>query len=822
MQDKPQTGRRSPGIPSFENKLEGEEEIVDALLVALSKNTLDATVWEELHKAAVRDDRVSELAFAYESTAQGRKLKTFLPAVQAELFFRAATFFGDVLGDEFGATSYLERALQVAPGHQGAFERIDAQLTRVDDNKKLAELCVQTAPHRSRPEQLVLLKRAAILWERAALEDKAIETYVQIVRLDPSDEGMRNALEARYVKANRYRDVARMLEQALAASDPPPDEEQQGRIRSKLIELFANQLKEPERAMPHVEALLEADPTNVDARRVATRLLESKGLAARAAAALALGAETTEEKAKYLAVELENTRGPRRRDVLRRIGILKQDDLGDAQGAYEAFEQALGIDPADDDLRHRYVELGSQIKGPLEVARTFARVSTVAKDAAVRSKITAEMGELLLRGGDAKRARTTLAGVLSAPSADPAAVLVAARALAGVYEAERDTKNLLEVLTRVGELATEEAEKQKANERVAQIATDSGDTERAIGAWRRLVDSPARDRALAALEPLYEQRSEWIDLSFVLEERAKDLAASDKKAARELSFKAAEVLTNKAKDLASAAVAWGKMIETYGPARDVYAQWIPILEQQRQWPDLAAALAKDVGLASKDEKPALLARLGQVYLTRTKDDDFAIASFSQALELDPNEKSSRATLEKLLVAGDNRLSAAAVLEPIYRGEDNAQGLLRVLDLKAQLSPIVQDRLAALEEAADVASKVSRDKAVEIVAKGLAEAVESEEPLSPWLERFDRNAEGLDRKKRAALLAGALAEREINRGELVVLARRVGEEHAACGDVAAALAAYRRALAFDSTSTDLINRVDELLREQGNPEERVAL
>ncbi len=808
------------GIPSFENKLENEEEVLDAIVSALARNSaFDLGIWQELHEAAVRDDRVSELAFAYESLAQSRKLKTFLPIIQAELYFRAATFFGDVLGDEFGATTYLERALTAQPGHAGAFERIDAQLTRTDDNKKLAELCVQTAPHRQKPEQIQLLKRAAILFERALLEDKAIETYQQLVRLDPSDESMRNALEARYIKSNRYRDVARMFEQALA-SDPPPQPEEAARIRQKLIEVFANQLKEPERAMPHVEQLLEVDPQNPEARRVATRLLESKGLAARAAAALAAGATTTAERAKYLSIELENTRGPKRRDVLRRIGVLKQDELGDNQGAFEAYEQALGLDPADDDLRNRYVFLGVGLKGPLEVARTFARVSTVAKDAAIRSRITAEMGELLLRGGDTKRARATLAGVLSAPSADPGAILTAARALANVYEAEKDTKNLLEVLTRVGELSQDEAERQQANERIAETCTQSGDQERAIAAWRRLVDSPARERALAALEPLYEQREDWVDLAFVLDERAKGERSGIK--ARELSFRAAEILTTKAKDIASASEAWRSMVEMYGPARDVFAQWIPLLEQQRQWPELAAALSQDADIAVGPEKAAVLARLGQVYLQRTRDNDAAIEAFKKALDIDPTEKTSRATLEKMLLGAEHRLAAATVLEPIYRGENNAQGLLKVLDIRAAASPIVQDRLAALEEAASVATSVSREKAVEIVARGLGEAVESDEPIQPWLTRFDRAAEGLDGKRRAALLAKALGERAIDNPELSALAKRVGEENAAAGDVGAALVAFRKALAFEPTSAELIARVDELLREQGNPEERVAL
>src|SRR5690606_11225270 len=152
--------------------------------------------------------------------------------------------------------------------------------------------------------------------------------------------------------------------------------------------------------------------------------------------------------------------------------------------------------------------------------------------------------------------------------------------------------------------------------------------------------------------------------------------------------------------------------------------------------------------------------------------------------------------------------------------DNAQGLLRVLEIRADGSPVVGDRLAALEEAADVAAQVSKDKAVELVARGLAEAIESGEPITRWLTRFDvLAADGLDAKRGAALLAKALGEREIDSVDLLSLARRVGEEHASAGDVAAALTVYRRALAYEPSSVELINRVDALLQEQGNPEER---
>ncbi|MCL2779080.1 MAG: tetratricopeptide repeat protein [Polyangiaceae bacterium] len=813
------------GFLSFDaTKLENEEEVLSAILLAISKNQLDAEVWRDLHAAAIRDNRVAELAFAYDAVAHGRKLRALPPMVQAELYYRAGTFFCDVLGDDFGATTYFERALRAFPAHPGAFERIDALLTRAEDHTKLADLCIQTAAHCSKTDQRVVLQRAAGLYERAGLDDKAIETYQQLVRLDPTDESARDLLEVRYVKVGRYRDLARMLEQALAALPLPdagaPPDVGAIRVRAKLIDVFANHLKEPERAMAHVEAVLAVDPAQSEARRVAGSLLDNKGLAARAAAALAAGAESTEERAHLYGIELENTRGPRRRDVLRRIGILKQDELSDFAGAFEAFEQALGIDPTDDELRVRYAELGCKIKGPLEVAKVFARVYTVAKDSAVRSRITAEMGTLLLRGGDAKRARTTLAGVLVAPGADSRAVLIAARALTDVYEADQDTRSLTDVLSRIGEISTDEAERQQANERVAELAANTGDVDQAIVAWRRLVDTPAHSRALAALEPLYERRGEWHDLSFVLAERAKELPDRDQ--ARALSMRAAEVLTTKTNNLANATEAWRQIIEAYGPARDVYAKWMPLLETQRQWSELAVALVNDARLAPEEQRPAIFARLGTVHITRIGDVDAAIEAFRNALEGNPQEKTSRAALEKLLLAGERRLAVAAVLEPVYQRDNDDQSLLRVLDVKALLLPAVGDRLAVLEQAADLAARHSRDKALDFVRRGLVEAVENEENIQGWLDRFDKFAVDADPKKRAAILSSALGEHEIDSHELVLLAKRVGEEHAASGNVAAALAVLRRALTCEPSSAELIGRVDELLREQGTPEERVAL
>lgn len=148
---------------SFEAKVDNEELLVDAMLASLARSALPADVWDKLHEAAHRDNRLSEVAFAFESVSQGKRLRTAQPAVAAEFLYQAARFFGDVFRDEVGAVSYLERALALAPSHAGAFAKIDELLTKQRQPKKLAEILAAAAQHRPRGEQVPLLRRAAEL-----------------------------------------------------------------------------------------------------------------------------------------------------------------------------------------------------------------------------------------------------------------------------------------------------------------------------------------------------------------------------------------------------------------------------------------------------------------------------------------------------------------------------------------------------------------------------------------------------------------------------------------------------------------------------------
>jgi tetratricopeptide (TPR) repeat protein len=670
-----------------------------------------------------------------------------------------------------------------------------------------------------------MLRRAAdLLAQAGGPEEKVIDLLQQVLRLEANDEDARARLEALYVKASRFRDVVRLNEQALAA-DPPPSDATRRKLLEQIISLYAEKLHEPERAMPHVEQLLALDPRHEEARKVAQKLVVIKGLAGRAAAAMASASEvygTPPEIARYLAIELENTRGPKRANILTRLGKLKADRMGDDKGAFEAFEQALAIDPSDDELRARYTSLADKQRRWGDAAKALGRVLATVKDPGVKAKASAQLGEMMLRGGDAKRAKATLTGVLALPDAPPEAILAAAHVLREILDNEGDARALCDVLEKIANLEPDLAKRQAVDDRLAELATALGDTPKAIAAYERLLATPSRGRALEALAPLYEASGDPQKYALLMEERAKDTA--DPGQARELMMRAAEVRTKETKDAAAAIVSCRAVLERFGPARDVLGLLAPLLEAQRQWPELAQALDQDAALAEGTERAGILSRIGMLRLQRLKDTDAAIEAFGQALSQDPTDKTARLTLEKLAGLGDNRLAAARVLEPVYRREGAVGPLLKILELRGSLAPDVDERLGAFREASDRAAGASETtRAADLVGRALAEAVAESRPLGEWLERLERVAgPATEPKRRAAILLKAIGDREVVNDDLSALAKKAAEAHAESGDVQTAIALYRRALAFEPHSSELLSCIDDLLRNQGSPKERIAL
>ncbi|MCC6553830.1 MAG: hypothetical protein IT372_12520, partial [Polyangiaceae bacterium] len=899
MQHDSKSGGRAPLridslAATLEQGIENEAAVLDLLVQAAAKGNPHPELWAKVHVAAARDDRFSELAFAYERLCGDRKFSLLPPAVQADALMHAAVFFADVFGDPAGARGYLERVMAIAPGRADAFAQLAALLSDGHEAIKLADLHVAAAAHRERGEQLSMLRRAIeILDAFPGEEERAIKINQQILKLEPGDPRARRALEERLSKAGRVADVAKLLEQAIAA-DPPPPEAEALQIRGRLISIYTTDLaREIERALPHVEEVLQHDPQHAGAIAAAEALLARKAVAPRAAAALE-GAYDRQgrasDAARMMSLQIEQLRGPKRVEVQKRLADLMFQKLGDLAGAHALCEGIVTADPADDRFRERYLSLSAALDKRLEATRALGRAATLAKEKPLRARMGVEMGELYVDLGDPRKARASFQQVIEG-GADEGAVLRAARGLAKLCEKEKDSKGLAATLERLADIEPEAEAREEASEQLARLCeAELHDAAGAAAAYRRLIGTRREGPALEALERIYEASGAHAELAGVLERRAE--AEPDRAAARELALRAAELRSTKLSDRGAAIEAWRRFVAAFGASREAHAQLLPLLEQERRWGDLAEALAAEAGLAAGPERAATLARLGTVRATRLGDAAGALAAYRQALSIDPTERTSRLVVEKMLAAGadDMRLAACAVLEPIARGEGAAALLLRVLEVKAELagsgiaevvppappavsvheavtqpppaswdwaaasaevevsvprtppppadlSPAagpphstrrggIEERLAALEEAVGLSEHEMKDarKALDLASRGLRLAVDgAPAQIARWIGEVERlTGHGSEAGQRAAALAGALGDRQVTSAALSHLARRAGEALIASGEAVEALAVYRRALAFEPSSPELIARVDELLREQGSPEERIAL
>ena len=444
---KPGVRRRPAGAIRLEElsaqlevSLDDPESLLEALVTASAKGQDVKAQWNLLHSAAVRHDKVSELAFAYEHVLHEKRIKLLPAEQQAAVNLHAVRFFSEAFGDPDGAITYAERALAIAPTHPDAFAVLEELLTNTGQPLRLAKIYLDgSQSEKNRDTQMVMLGRAAELVEQeAGADDLAIEVYQRILRIDSSALAARRALEQRLVAVGRTREGARLLEQRLGQTPPPNDDEARS-MRQRLIELYVGALGDPKGALPHVEVLLASDPAHELARQVAERLLENKALASRASVALSDAYEKLgrrEEAAALLAQELKVGRGPRRMEVQRRLGILKQEVLGDPAGALELLAPVVAGDPGDDALRRRFVELSESLGQPLEAARLLTRALGQARDAAVRARVLADVGRVQQRAGDMKAAQVAYAQVLETGH-DDGAVLIAARQLAEVYAEAR-------------------------------------------------------------------------------------------------------------------------------------------------------------------------------------------------------------------------------------------------------------------------------------------------------------------------------------------------------------------------------------------------
>ncbi len=797
--------------------LEHETQVVELLVVAQARGQANLELWDKLLSAALRDDRLVELAAVFEKLATDRRVKIMPPPAQAQIFLNTAKFFMRALGDIDAAERSLERVLALVPGHPDAFEQLRKILLEKDDTPRLIALHLSAVGPKTEKESALEHLRAALsLAERAEDPAEAARVATMLLKLEPGSEHALAAICASLESAKKFPELARALEQLLAA-DPPVSDERRSDARARLIELYDDKLPDVEKAVPHVEEVLAKDPTHAGARRVATRLLGIKSVAARAAHALEAVYEAEGDHAavtQMLGIQIEQLRGPKKAEAQKKLGALLWD-VGDDAAAFSQYEAVIAVDQSDDEVRIRYVELARRLGKQGDASKMLTRAAAAVKDPSARGRINLESARLLAEAGDPKRARLILQTVLD--QAESEVALEAARVM---REISPDAKALAPVLEALARLSNDNDEKLSALTQLAELYEgDLKDTSLAIQARTRILTlDPSRDSA--DLERLLETRGEYDRLVEVLEARASGMGIDDER--RELLVRAALLHIERTNNAPEARRILDSLLALHGPSREVHALLLPLLTEPAFLEQRTAVLTAELELVPDDERVAVSAELAAALLGSGKT-ELALGAFAEVLGLDPSEPVARRELLELAQSGqpEHKLRAASVLAPILRveGHEDLAALLRVI---ATESSDAEVRVEALEELYYLLAPDDAVARLKLAAKGLSEVLALDPARAgAWATRVEAQHEAPP-VAIAMALAAPIDTLQLTPGPVAELAERAAEALAAAGRSDAAIALFRRVLEVKSEDDTIVHRIDELLEKACKPQERVAL
>ena len=307
--------------------------------------------------------------------------------------------------------------------------------------------------------------------------------------------------------------------------------------------------------------------------------------------------------------------------------------------------------------------------------------------------------------------------------------LAAARRLLDLEPDPGDPEVVAPALAAIVRADPDAAERNQAASRLLRLSeSHSLDESLLVDAHRALIDSPSGKDSLAWLESFYTRSGDQRALAEVYGLHA---ARTENPAlARSLALRRIRLASSDPANAEQTIADFRDFFERFGPALDTHADFISLLEllkRHERWQELALALDTAIEFSPLEERAELLGKLGELRLKQLGAPEGAFEALGQSLALQPANPQTRRAVEQMLETGEWRLRAAELLERVYRQTASHDGLLRVLEIRAELSPDANERMAALAAWAEAAAEHDPERVVALCRRML-----ELDPTSPEL------------------------------------------------------------------------------------------
>ncbi|CAN0491617.1 unnamed protein product, partial [Laminaria digitata] len=460
-------------------------------------------------------ERWTDLAQTYEDVL----LEVSDPDRLKPLRIELAEIYRDELDNKIDAEQQYREALNLDERDLGVYEALETMLAADERWQALIELLDRRyMVFAGEPGSKDLLLRIANIWDEF-VGDKfaAIDAFNRVLMEDQTNAAAAGAINRLYREQENYNDLAMFLEDrtSLHAEDPARTLE----LRTELADVYADKLREPERALDLWRMILAEEPHHAPTIESLEQMFQREEMMrepiGQVLEPIYREREQWSELVALLSIKVEEEGDPFAQvEILRDIARISELHLRDWALAIKSYGRIFAAVPDDEKIRESLLGLGERLNAWDEVVSVYE--DTLANNYNVHDQLRGEMiMELGLvqeeRQGNLEAARETFARIREFEPTHKGAF----DALERVNLRLQDWTELAELYQSYADAEYDQVRQLELLDRLATLHEEvTGDMMAAIDVCERMLQIDAMDRATySTLERLYKETSRFDDLA---------------------------------------------------------------------------------------------------------------------------------------------------------------------------------------------------------------------------------------------------------------------------------------------------------------------
>lgn len=589
-------------------------------------------------------------------------------AQKKELWFKAARLYVEVLNDPDKAIAVYKGVLDADSGDVLAIGNLESLLTSLERWADLKDLfghqveLAQTGEDKKR----ILFQMADTYDARLKDIEHAIETYNDILGIDPTDMEALKALDRLYARAERWYDLLSTLEREVELSQTTAETVV---FKYRVGKLFETHLKDMVRSVESYREALELESSHEPTLGALDGIVHGAEEPVLAAQVLEPVFENAGEWVKLidvLEVMVQHADDPLRKvELLHRIAGYFERQLEQSMNAFEAFSRALRLDSVNEDSIKNLERLAS-------VTNAWSQLADLYEAEAVKMSDTIQQVEMLLRLSRVyeeemaveQKAIATFRRVLDVEAENPTAVL----ALDRLYERGQHWADLANILRTEMRLANSDAEIIALQFRLGQLYEENlRDVDNAIEVYREILTSdPNHGPTLQALEllfasnirpieianilePLYRAAEQWEKLLRIHEVQLEKM--TDPNERQSLIERIAEIAEHRLVDQIRAFQWWCKAVNEAPTSERAGEEVERLAKVTRSWDELVAVYLEtikgEIAQADSQIRRVLWLKVSRVYEFELRDLQHTEEADIHVLQIEPKDPDALVSLDRV-------------------------------------------------------------------------------------------------------------------------------------------------------------------------------